>query len=124
MKKLLCLAALGLALAPSARARQRDAPAPAAPCDEAAQAARYNLLFRGNFRGEVEQRKGAYEAAKEFLRCCAEGADPERCRISPYVANWVEKYDAAVRRFEAGRDGGALGLAAGEGMTKGLTQPQ
>ena len=122
MGKLLFLFALGLALAPSPRAQQPAAPPPALACDEAAQAKRYKR-FHENFRG-AGQKEGVYETAKEFLRCCAEGHTTEMCRIQGYVANWVEKYDAAVRRFEAGRDGGALGLAAGEGMTKGLTQAQ
>ena len=117
MKKLRCLAALGLALAPSPRARQRDAPAPAVPCDE--MRARLYDAFRGGSNRPERMRRN-YEAAKEFSRVCGDGSD----EVTRYIDKWVEKYDAAGRRFEAGRDGGALGLAAGEGMTKGLTQPQ
>ena len=67
-----------------------------------------------------EKARRNYEAAKKLLTVCGDGGDA----FTQYVVRWVEKYDAAVRRFEAGRDGGALGLAAGEGLTKGLTQPQ
>lgn len=47
--------------------------------------------------GTPERFAQAYGAAKEFLRVC-DGADTERRR---FVRNWVEKYDAAVRRYEA-----------------------
>ena len=117
MKKLLCLVALGLALAPSPRARQRDAPAPAGACDE--MRARLYAAFR-NVSNTPERMRRNYGAAKEFSRVCGDSSD----EVTRYIVRWVEKYDAAVRRFEAGRDGGALGPAAGEGLTKGLTQPQ
>jgi hypothetical protein len=61
-----------------------------------------------------------YEAAKKLLRICGDRSD----EFTRYVARWVVKYDRAVLKFEAGRDGGALGVAAGEGLAEGLTEAQ
>jgi len=117
MRKLLCLVALGLALAPSPRAQQPAAPPPAVTCDE--MKAQFYGFARDGSRTPERMRQN-YEAAKKLLRVCGGSGD----EFTSYVAKWIEKYDRAVLEFEAGRDGGALGVAAGEEMMKGLTQGQ
>jgi hypothetical protein len=56
-----------------------------------------------------------YETSKEFLRIC-DGAETEKARS---VKTWVDKYDAAMRRYEAER---TLARLIGEARA-GSTQP-
>lgn len=97
MRKLLCLVALALALAPSPSARQRDAPPPAEKCDEMKAQIR-EAAARDEYK-DSERTRRFYEAAKKFITVCHDPGD----RFTLYVARWVEKYEAAVREFEAGQ---------------------
>ena len=56
-----------------------------------------------------------YETSKEFLRIC-DGAETEKTRS---VESWVERYDAAMRRYEAEK---TLAQLTGEARA-GSTQP-
>jgi hypothetical protein len=117
MGKLLLLVALGLAPTPSPGARPQGAAPPARACDE--MRARVYDAFRG-VSNTPERMRRNYEAAREFSRVCGDSGD----EVTRHIVKWVEKYEAAVRAFEAGRDGGALGFAAGASLAKGLTEAQ
>jgi hypothetical protein len=66
-----------------------------ARCDEAW--ARLSPHVGTDGPGTPERFAQTYGAAKEFLRVC-DGADTKQER---FVKTWVEKYDAAVRQYEA-----------------------
>jgi hypothetical protein len=65
--------------------------------------------------GTPEREAQIYETSKEFLRIC-DGAETEKAR---FVKTWVEKYDAAVRQYEAEK---TLAQLTGEARA-GSTQP-
>lgn len=97
MRKLLCLFALAFALAPSPSARQRDAPPPAETCDGMKAQIR-EAAARDEYK-DSERTRRFYEAARKFITVCHDPDD----KFTLYVAKWVEKYEAAVREFEAGQ---------------------
>jgi hypothetical protein len=81
-------------------------------CDEAW--TRFSPHIRLDGPGTPERAAQAYEAAKEFLRIC-DGAETEKAR---FVKNWFEKYDAAVRKFEAEKTLASLVEEAQRGSTQ------
>ena len=72
-------------------------PRPVKKCDDATSAEFYGLWRDG--RATAQRQKAAYEASKEFLKICA-GVEDD---YIPYVRRWVEKYEAALRDYEANR---------------------
>ncbi len=82
-------------------------------CDEAW--TRLSPLVMGNSPGTPERFAQVYDASKEFLRIC-DGAETKQ---SQFVKNRVEKYDAAVLRYEAEKTLASLV----EEAQKGSTQP-
>jgi hypothetical protein len=81
-------------------------------CDEAW--TRFSPHVRLDGPGTPERAAQAYGAAKEFLRIC-DGAETEKAQ---FVKNWVEKYDAAVRKFETEKTLASLVEEAQRGSTQ------
>jgi hypothetical protein len=84
-----------------------------ARCDAAWVKLGPRMLSEGS--GTPERQAQVYETSKEFLRIC-DGAETEKARS---VKSWVEKYDAAVRQYEAEK---TLAQLTGEARA-GSTQP-
>jgi hypothetical protein len=66
-----------------------DAPSSAQKADEERAAAYQKFL--DNFRGDVEQQRLAYDAAREYLRKYSDRDD-----VGQYVKKWAKRYEAAV----------------------------
>jgi uncharacterized protein YifE (UPF0438 family) len=75
---------------------------------------RFSPQVRSDGSGTPERSAQAYEAAKEFLRIC-DGAETEQAQ---FVKTWVEKYDAAVRLYEAEKTLASLVEEARRGSTQ------
>jgi uncharacterized protein YifE (UPF0438 family) len=75
---------------------------------------RFGPRIRWEGSGTTERSAQVYEAAKEFLRIC-DGAETDKAR---FVRSWVEKYDAAVRRYEAEKTLASLVEEAQRGSTQ------
>lgn len=81
-------------------------------CDDAWTRLGPRMRWEGS--STTERSAQVYEAAKEFLRIC-DGAETEKAR---FVKAWVEKYDAAVRKFEAEKTLASLVEEAQRGSTQ------
>jgi hypothetical protein len=94
MRTSTCFLTLGLLLLLTARPSpaQSAAPTPDKKCEEAK--AKLSPYLRANYS---DRQSEAYEAAKEYLRTCA-GVDDDFTR---FVRSYVQRYEAAVREFEA-----------------------
>jgi hypothetical protein len=64
--------------------------------------------------GTSERQAQIYETSKEFLRIC-DGAETEKAR---FVKSWMERYDAAVRQYEAEKTLASLVEEARAGSTQ------
>jgi hypothetical protein len=97
MRTPLCFLVLGLLLLLPARPSfaQSAAPTPDKKCEEARAKLSSSNRWLANYGGG--QGDPYYETAKEYLRVCA-GVDDEFTR---FVRSYVERYEAAVREFEA-----------------------
>ena len=75
---------------------QQPAASPAADPAAAAKAACTDLYtkWRDNYKGDAAKQKIAYDAGKQFLTQCPSD------EYVKWVANWVPKYEAAVRKTE------------------------
>ncbi len=102
--RLLALAALATVFALPAYAQDAAAtPAatPAAgPCttEAEAKAATYQK-FLASYKGTPEQQKAASETGKEYLGKYGTCPDPADQKITTFIQNWVNKYDAASADF-------------------------
>ena len=70
------------------------------PCDDPDAKAALYRPFLDNFKGNPEQQKTAYEAARDYVskyERCPEESDK---RVVSYIRNWMSKYEAAVREWE------------------------
>lgn len=83
-----------------------------ARCDEAWTRLEPRIMPRGSSTSERSAQ--IYEASKELLRIC-DGAETEKAR---FVKAWVERYDAAVRQFEAEKNLASLVEEARAGSTQ------
>jgi len=98
MRTSTCFFALGLLLLPAARPSlaQSAAPTPDKKCEEAKAKLSAPRVLYDHGGGQDDPH---YEAAKEYLRACA-GADDKFTRG---IRLYVERYEAAVREFEAAK---------------------
>jgi uncharacterized protein YifE (UPF0438 family) len=81
-------------------------------CDDAWTRLGPRIRWEGS--GTSERSAQVYEASKEFLRIC-DGAETEKAR---FIKAWVEKYDAAVRKFETEKTLASLVEEAQRGSTQ------
>ena len=75
-------------------------------CDDLETKKKHYETFLGNFKGNPEQQKVAYEAGKDYFaryQNCPKESDKN---IVAYIRKWLDKYEAAVEEFERGRAGG------------------
>jgi hypothetical protein len=98
--RLLALAALATVFALPAYAQDAAATPAAGPCTTEAEAkAALYKKFLDNYRGTPEQQKAASETGKEYITkygTCPDAADQ---KVTTFVQNWVNKYDAVAREF-------------------------
>jgi hypothetical protein len=72
-------------------------------CDDLETKKKHYETFLGNFKGNPEQQKVAYEAGKDYIakyENCPKESDKN---IAAYIRKWLDKYEAAVREFERGK---------------------
>jgi hypothetical protein len=79
--------------------RIKPPPAPGS-CDDLETKKNLYKTFLDDFKGNPEQQKAAYEAAKDYIaryENCQEEIDK---KVVGYLRKWVGKYEAAVREYE------------------------